>query len=60
MIPKLVTSKEQILAAYSDVFDGIGCFPGPHTILRLIIVLHPSKLLANESQCILKSLSNKK
>ena len=29
MVPKLVTSNEQILAAYSDVFDGIGCFPGP-------------------------------
>ena len=27
MVPKLVTSKEQILATYSDVFDGIGCFP---------------------------------
>ena len=26
---KLITSKEQILANYSDVFDGIGCFPGP-------------------------------
>ena len=26
---KLVAGKEQILAAYSDVFDGIGCFPGP-------------------------------
>ena len=29
MVPKLVTSKSQILAAYSDVFDGIGHFPGP-------------------------------
>ena len=28
MVPKVVTSKEQILAAYSDVSDGIGCFPG--------------------------------
>ena len=25
-IPKLVTSKGEILVAYSDVFDGIGCF----------------------------------
>ena len=24
MVPKLITSKEQILATYSDVFDGIG------------------------------------
>ena len=28
IVPKLVTSKNQILEAYSDVFDGIGCFPG--------------------------------
>ena len=28
-IPKLVTSKDEILVAYSDVFDGIECFPGP-------------------------------
>ena len=28
VLPKLVTSKEQILQSYSDVFDGFGCFPG--------------------------------
>ena len=28
MVFKLITSKEQILATYSYVFDGIGCFPG--------------------------------
>ena len=28
-VPKLIASKEQILANYSDEFDGIGCFPGP-------------------------------
>ena len=28
-VSKLITCKEQILANYSDVFDGIGCFPGP-------------------------------
>ena len=28
-VPKLNTSKEQILQAYPDVFDGIGCLPGP-------------------------------
>ena len=26
---KLITSKEQILQAYPNVFGGIGCFPGP-------------------------------
>ena len=29
MVSKLITNKEQIHANYSDVFDGIGCFPGP-------------------------------
>ena len=28
-VSKLVTSKEQILCEYPDVFEGIGCFPGP-------------------------------
>ena len=28
VVTKLVTSKEQILQSYLDVFDGIGCFPG--------------------------------
>ena len=41
--PKLITSKEQILSNYSDVFDGIGCFPDPHSISRSIPVSHPSK-----------------
>ena len=29
MVPKFITSKEQLLVTYADVFDGIGCFPGP-------------------------------
>ena len=28
-LPKLVTSKDQILHEYPDVFEGIGSFPGP-------------------------------
>ena len=28
LVPTLVTSKEQILQGYPDVFEGIGCFPG--------------------------------
>ena len=28
-VPKLVTSKEQILCEYLDVFEGIGSFSGP-------------------------------
>ena len=29
IVPKLITSKDQILQAYSNDFDGIGHFPGP-------------------------------
>ena len=29
MVSKFITSKDQILHTYSDVFDGIGCFSGP-------------------------------
>ena len=28
-VPKLVTSKDQIICEYPDVFEGIGSFPGP-------------------------------
>ena len=28
-IPKFLTSKDEMLVAYSDVYDGIGHFPGP-------------------------------
>ena len=28
-VPKLITSKDQILQEYPDVFQGIGNFPGP-------------------------------
>ena len=28
-VHKLITSKDQTLQDYSDVFDGVGCFPGP-------------------------------
>ena len=31
----LVTSKEQILHSYPDVFEGIGCFPGPQYHIQL-------------------------
>ena len=34
LVPKLVTSKEQILQSYPDVFEGIGHFPGPLIIFR--------------------------
>ena len=28
LVPKLITSREQILQGYPDVFEGVGCFPG--------------------------------
>ena len=34
-VPKLLTSKEQILQNYPEVFDGIGCFPGPPYPIQL-------------------------
>ena len=37
-VPKLVTSKEQILHEYPNVFEGIGSFPGPPYHIQL----HPS------------------
>ena len=35
LVSRLVTSKEQILQSYPDVFDGIGCFPGPPYHIQL-------------------------
>ena len=35
MVSKLFTSKEQILTNYSDVSDGIGCFPGPSSHIQV-------------------------
>ena len=29
LVPKLVTSREQILQSYPNVLEGIGCFLGP-------------------------------
>ena len=60
MVPKLITSKEQILATYSDVFMVLNAFLVPHTISKLILVLDPSKPLADQSQCTLKKLSRMK
>ena len=34
-VSKIITSKEQILAHYPDVFDGIGKFPGPPYSIQL-------------------------
>ena len=34
-VSKLITSKEQILTQYPDVFDGIGKFPSPPYSIQL-------------------------
>ena len=52
MVSKLITSKEQILANYSDVLMVLDAFLVAHTISRWILVSHPSKLPVNQSLCI--------
>ena len=47
IVLNLITSKEQILKVYPDVFDGIGCFPGPPYHIQVDPSVTPSKLLAN-------------
>ena len=59
IVPKLVTSKNEILEVYSNVFDGIGHFPGPPYISKLILVSHPSKPPVDQSHCIFKKEINK-
>ena len=48
-IPKLGTSKDEILVAYSNVFDDIGHFPGSPYHIQVDPVSHPSKPLADQS-----------
>ena len=44
-MPKLITSKEQTLQAYPDVFDGIGCFPGPAYSIQVDPSITPKQTL---------------
>ena len=54
MICKLIISKEQILANYSDAFDSIGCFSGPPYHIQVDPSVTPKQTyLLNQSQCIL-------
>ena len=52
MVFKLITSKEQIIANYSDVLMVLDAFLVPHTIFRCILVSHQSKPPVNQSLCI--------
>ena len=40
---KLITSKDQIMAQYPDVFEGIGKFPGPPYTIHLVPSIQPKQ-----------------
>ena len=42
-VTKLITSKEQILSHYPDVFEGIGKFPGPHYEIQMDSSIPPKQ-----------------
>ena len=44
MVSKLITNKEQILANYSDVFDGIGCLPSHPYHIQVDPSVTPKKI----------------
>ena len=50
IVPKLFTSKNEILDAYSDVFDGIGCFPGPPYYIQVNPSVTP-KQTPHQTRC---------
>ena len=43
IVPKLITSKELILQAYPDDFDGIGCFPQPPYHIQVDLSVTPKQ-----------------
>ena len=43
LVSKLVTSKEQILIRYPDIFEGIGKFPGPPYKINLDPSIQPKQ-----------------
>ena len=51
LVSKLVISKEQILQRYPDVFEDIGCFPGPPHHIHLEQSITQSRHLADQSLC---------
>ena len=48
ILHKLITSKEQILQAYPDVFDVIGHFSESTYHIQVDLIVTPSKLLADQ------------
>ena len=59
-VPKLIRSKEQILQAYSEVFDRIGCFPGPPYHKHVNPSITPKQTPCRLMPVISKSHSSKK
>ena len=45
IVPNLITSKEQILKAYPDVFDGIGHLSGPPYHIHVDPSVNPKQTL---------------
>ena len=45
LLSKLVTNKEQIFQSYPDVFEGIGCFPGPPYHIQIDLSITPKQSL---------------
>ena len=43
--PKLITSKDQIMQEYPDVFEGIGTFPGPSYYIEIDPSVSPKQTL---------------
>ena len=60
MISRLIISKEQILAKYSDVFDGNGCFPGPQCHIQVDSSVTPKQTLCAPIAVHLKEAFKKK
>ena len=59
MVCKLITSKEQILVTYADVFDGIGCFHGPPYHIQVDHYVTPKKTLCQPIPAHLKEAFKK-
>ena len=60
VVPKLVTSKEQILHNYPDIFDWIGRFPGPPYHIQLDPSVTPKQTPCHQNPVHLQKFLNKK
>ena len=58
--PSLLQARNRFLQIIQMCLMVLDAFLVPHTISKSILLSHPSKSLADQSQCILRSLSRKK